>query len=178
MKRRRALSKRNRTGWGWACSTHISTATTATSQLTYTNSTESIPGDRCMKLSYRGNCGKCTGVQAFNVHPSKESMRNFLGKRPGQTSSGGQNANEKRQQHYPFRDEIGSTSGSKGTYARLVAELWPHKKEVHRVWVTVRGYKLDYMGVTATQTANLTTTKYLVNSNLPTDKSKFMFVDW
>ena len=65
----------------------------------------------------------------------------------------------------------------KVTYARLVAELRPHKKEVHRVRVTVGGDKLEYTGITATQTASLTTTKCLINSTLSTDRAKFMSVD-
>ena len=65
----------------------------------------------------------------------------------------------------------------KVTYARLVAELGPHKKEVHRVRVTVGGDRLDYTGITATQTASLITTKCLINSTLSTDSAKFMSVD-
>ena len=65
----------------------------------------------------------------------------------------------------------------KVTYARLVAELRPHKKEVHRVRVTVGGDRLDYTGITATQTASLTTTKCLINSTLSTKNAKFMSVD-
>ena len=65
----------------------------------------------------------------------------------------------------------------KVTYARLVASLRPHKKEAHRVRVTVGGDKLDYSGITATQMASLTMTKCLINSTLSTDKAKFMSVD-
>ena len=65
-------------------------------------------------------------------------------------------------------------NGHKVTYARLVASLRPHKKEVHRVRVTVRGDLLDYNGITATQTAILNATKYLINSTLSTRGAKFM----
>ena len=36
---------------------------------------------------------------------------------------------------------------------------------------------MDYTGITATQTASLTTTKFLINSTLLTDRAKFMSVD-
>ena len=67
--------------------------------------------------------------------------------------------------------------GRKVTYARLVASLRPHKKEVHRVRVTVGGDRLEYNGITSTQTASINTTKCLVNSTLSTREAKFMSAD-
>ena len=52
----------------------------------------------------------------------------------------------------------------KVAYSHLVAELRSHKKEVHRVRVTVGGDRLNYSGINAAQTASLTTTKCLINS--------------
>ena len=46
----------------------------------------------------------------------------------------------------------------KVTYARIVANLRPHKKVIHRVRVTVGGDKLEYTGVTSTQIASIITT--------------------
>ena len=43
--------------------------------------------------------------------------------------------------------------------------------------VTVGDNKLDYPGITVTQTVSLTTAKYLINSTLSTYRAKFMFVD-
>ena len=67
--------------------------------------------------------------------------------------------------------------GRKVTYARIVTALQPHKKVKHRVRVTVGREKLEYTGNASTQTASLTTKKYLLKSTLSTDGAKFMTAD-
>jgi hypothetical protein len=67
--------------------------------------------------------------------------------------------------------------GRKVTYARIVATIRPHKDEKHRVRVTVGGDKLDYPGITATDTASLTTFKLLINSVISTNGARFLTLD-
>ena len=63
------------------------------------------------------------------------------------------------------------------TYARLVATLFPHKSEVHRVRCTVGGDKLDSPGITTTNCASLTTSKILINITLSTPNARFLTLD-
>ena len=57
-----------------------------------------------------------------------------------------------------------------------MASIRPHQKEVHIVRVTMGGDKLDYNGITSTQTASLNTTKYLINGTISTLGAKFLYV--
>ena len=63
------------------------------------------------------------------------------------------------------------------TYARLVSYLQPNKEKEHRVRVTIGGNSLDYLGLTATDTASLTTLGLLLNSAIYTLNSRFMTMD-
>ena len=62
-------------------------------------------------------------------------------------------------------------------YARLVSYLRPTKEEEYPVRVTVGGDRLEYLGLTATDTASLTTIKLLLNSVISTLNSRFMEMD-
>ena len=62
----------------------------------------------------------------------------------------------------------------KVTYAKLVATLRPQKEEEHRVRMTVGGDKLDYPGITTTDTASLSTLKLLLNSVISTPLACFL----
>ena len=63
------------------------------------------------------------------------------------------------------------------TYGGIVAEEKPNKAEFHRVRLTVGGDRLNFPGITATQCANLTTSKCLVNSTISTRDTRFMCLD-
>jgi hypothetical protein len=68
-------------------------------------------------------------------------------------------------------------AGRQVTYGRICANIRPHKVECNRVRLTVGGDKLDYPGITTTDTASLTTTKCLLNSTVSTPGAKFLVVD-
>ena len=70
----------------------------------------------------------------------------------------------------------GIPKGKKVTYKCLVESLKLHKKEVHQVGVTMEDNKLPYAGITDTQQASLTTTKFLINGMLSTKNDKFVSV--
>ena len=55
--------------------------------------------------------------------------------------------------------------------------MCPHQKEVHIVRVVVGGEKIDYNGITSTQTASLNTTKCLINGTISMLGAKFLSVD-
>ena len=57
-----------------------------------------------------------------------------------------------------FIPRLAIPAGRTVTYSRLVANIRPHKTEMHRVRVTVGGNKLDFPGDTTTNCASLTTT--------------------
>jgi hypothetical protein len=63
------------------------------------------------------------------------------------------------------------------TYAKIVCDYKPHKKEKERVRLTVGGDILDYSGDVATSTANITTFNILVNSTLSTEDAAMMMMD-
>ncbi len=65
----------------------------------------------------------------------------------------------------------------KATYARFVCEKRPQKTEVNRTRITVGGNLIDYPGDVSTRTADLTTTKILLNSTVSDDKASFMTMD-
>jgi hypothetical protein len=67
--------------------------------------------------------------------------------------------------------------GRQVTYGRIVASIRPHKQERNRVRLTVGGDRLDYPGITSTQTASLTTSKCLFNSTVSTPGAKFLCLD-
>ena len=68
-------------------------------------------------------------------------------------------------------------SDRKVTYTKLVATLWTQKEEENRVRVTVGGDKLDYPGVTSTDTASISTLKFLLNSVISTPLARFLTLD-
>jgi hypothetical protein len=53
--------------------------------------------------------------------------------------------------------------GQKPTYLRVAAEYKPHKAETRRTRFTCGGDRVEYPGVVATETADLTTAKLLFN---------------
>jgi hypothetical protein len=63
------------------------------------------------------------------------------------------------------------------TYGKIVCDYKPHKTEKERVSLTVGGDKLDYSGNVATSTADITTLKILINSNLSTEDAAMMMMD-
>eukprot|EP00957_Ditylum_brightwellii_P039758 3010096-Ditylum_brightwellii.AAC.1 len=54
------------------------------------------------------------------------------------------------------------------TYARIVVDHCPQKKDPNRVQITIGGNLINYPGDVATSTADLITTKLLRNSVLST----------
>jgi hypothetical protein len=65
----------------------------------------------------------------------------------------------------------------KTTYGKIVCDYKPHKKEKERVWLTVRGDRLDYSIDVATSTPDITTFEILVNSTLSTEDAAMMMMD-
>jgi hypothetical protein len=58
-----------------------------------------------------------------------------------------------------------------------VCDIWPQKKEMHRVRLTVGGDIIDYPGETATKNADLTTSKCLWISAISTKGAQYMCAD-
>ena len=65
----------------------------------------------------------------------------------------------------------------KVSYINPVASIRPNKSEIHRVRLTAGGNRLDYPGITSTDTVSLTTTKVHLNSVLSTKNAKYMTID-
>ena len=63
------------------------------------------------------------------------------------------------------------------TYARIVVDFRPQKKDPNRVRITAGGNLIEYPGELMTRTADLTTSKILWNSVLSTEGAKFMGID-
>ena len=65
----------------------------------------------------------------------------------------------------------------KVSYINPVASIRPKKVEKHRVRLTAGGDRLDYPGITATDTVSLSTTEIHLNSVLSTPKAKYLTTD-
>jgi hypothetical protein len=63
------------------------------------------------------------------------------------------------------------------TYARIVVDYRPQKKDPNRVHITVGGNLIDYPGELSTRTADLITSKILWNSTLSTPGAHYMCAD-
>ena len=63
------------------------------------------------------------------------------------------------------------------TYARIVVDFRPQKKDPNRVRLTAGGNLIKYPGELTTRTADLTTSKVIWNSVLSTKDAKFMGID-
>ena len=65
----------------------------------------------------------------------------------------------------------------KVSYINPVASIRPKKIEKHRVRLTAGGDRLEYTGLTATDTVSLSTTKIHLNSVLSTPNAKYLTTD-
>ena len=76
-------------------------------------------------------------------------------------------------------DEIDTVTkaGRTFTYARIVVDFRPQKKDPNRVRMTAGGNLIKYPGELTTRTADLTTSKVVWNSVLSTEDAKFMGLD-
>eukprot|EP00804_Cyclotella_cryptica_P019412 CCRYP_006613-RA/>CCRYP_006613-RA protein AED:0.27 eAED:0.27 QI:0/-1/0/1/-1/1/1/0/573 len=63
------------------------------------------------------------------------------------------------------------------TYGRIVANYQPEKEDPYRIRLTVGGNRITYDGDCGTPTANMLTTKVLLNSVISTKGARFMTID-
>eukprot|EP00804_Cyclotella_cryptica_P022370 CCRYP_015924-RB/>CCRYP_015924-RB protein AED:0.39 eAED:0.39 QI:0/-1/0/1/-1/1/1/0/319 len=63
------------------------------------------------------------------------------------------------------------------TYGRICANFRPEKDDPHRVRLTVGGNRIHFPGDCGTPTANMLTTKILLNSIISTRGARFMTID-
>jgi hypothetical protein len=63
------------------------------------------------------------------------------------------------------------------SYVNPVASIRPHKEEMYRVRLTAGGDRLEYPGVTSTETVSLITTKIHLNSVISTPGAKYLTAD-
>ena len=75
------------------------------------------------------------------------------------------------------RDEIPQDRWGDVTYARIVCNYRPEKKDPNRVRITVGGNRINYPGDCGTPTADIFTFKMLLNSIISTPGARFMTMD-
>ena len=63
------------------------------------------------------------------------------------------------------------------SYVNPVASIRPNKAEIYQVRLTAGGDRLDYPGITATETVSLITTKVHLNSVISTPHAKYFTID-
>ena len=63
------------------------------------------------------------------------------------------------------------------TYARIVVDYRPQKKDKNRVRVTAGGNLIEYPGELTTRTADMTTSKLMWNSTISTHNARYMCAD-
>ena len=75
-------------------------------------------------------------------------------------------------------DEIKTTPKDRTvTYARICVNYRPQKEDPNQVRITVGGNLINYSGELTTRTADLTTTKIMLNSVLSTPNAKYVTAD-
>jgi hypothetical protein len=62
-------------------------------------------------------------------------------------------------------------------YGRILCNFCPQKKDQNRTRLAVGGNRIDYPGNKSTPTANLTTTKLLINLTISTPGAIFLGID-
>jgi hypothetical protein len=63
------------------------------------------------------------------------------------------------------------------TYARIVSDIRPQKDDPNRICITIGGNLLHYDHDTGTPSADLTTTKFFLNSVISTEAARFITLD-
>ena len=76
-----------------------------------------------------------------------------------------------------FKNEIPADRLKDITYARIVWNYMPEKKDLKQCRITVGGKLTNYPGNCGTPTSNLLTVKLLLNSVISTKGEKFMILD-
>ena len=62
-------------------------------------------------------------------------------------------------------------------YGRIIADFWPQKQEPHNMLLTVRGYLISNAGDGRTPTADITTSKIIINSTISASGERYMCYD-
>ena len=75
-----------------------------------------------------------------------------------------------------FIPESKVPANRKVSYVNPVASIRPNKAEIYRVRLTAGGDRLDYPGITATETVSLVTTKVHLNSAISTPNANISHV--
>ena len=76
---------------------------------------------------------------------------------------------------YIYHHEI--PSNKRPTYARIVSEIRPQKKDPYRVRITVGGNLIDYPHDVSAPTADISTVKLHLNSTISDPTAKYMCID-
>ena len=79
--------------------------------------------------------------------------------------------------NFIFKIEIPANRFKDVTYACIICNYRPEKKDPNRCRITVGGHSTNYPGDCGTPTANLITAKLLLNSVISTKGAKFMILD-
>jgi hypothetical protein len=75
------------------------------------------------------------------------------------------------------KDDVPTDRRRDVTYGRICANFRPEKEDPHRVRLTVGGNKIHFPGDCGTPTADMLTTKILLNSIISTQGARFMTID-
>ena len=79
--------------------------------------------------------------------------------------------------NFIFKHEIPSDRLKDVTYARIVCNYRPEKKDPHQCRITVGVNMINYPGDCGTPTADLLTVKLLLKSVISTEGARFMILD-
>ena len=109
-----------------------------------------------------------------------ETWKNGLGKEFGNMAQGDEKTGTKGHDaiHVLTHEQIRKIPKHKViTYARLVVDFRPQKKDPNRVRMTAGGNLIEYAGELTTRTADLTTAKIVWNSTISTAGAKYACFD-
>ena len=76
-----------------------------------------------------------------------------------------------------FKNEFPANRFKDVTYAHIICNYRPEKKDPNRCRITVSGNMTNYLGDCGTPTADLLTVKLLLNSVISTEGARFMILD-
>eukprot|EP00804_Cyclotella_cryptica_P002702 CCRYP_009617-RA/>CCRYP_009617-RA protein AED:0.39 eAED:0.39 QI:0/0/0/1/1/1/2/0/572 len=75
------------------------------------------------------------------------------------------------------KDDVPTDRSRDVTYGRICANFCPEKEDPHRIRLTVGGNNIHFPGDCGTPTADMLTTKILLNSIISTQGARFMTID-
>ena len=122
--------------------------------------------------------GKSLEYRQLIQHPKHKHVWNkSMSNEIGRLTQGNDRVSGTNTMFFILYDNIPQHRRKDVTYAKIVVDYKPHKKEKERTRLTVGGNLINYPDNVSTKTAEITTAKILINSTISTPNAKFCVFD-